>query len=205
MVELRTSVPDLVLVPSDCSAGIQESFRLYTDLTTDADAPYATLTGTLRELVDARAVYSWMPSTPTRTQANQNHDSIRAIVQRTSDVEASRVMLRRELASAEDALTVRDELATALLADMDEAGETGEDLVYAQLREHLGRVVQDLNLRALELPRRRIVIPQTWIPAVLLAYQVHEDVSREDQIIERNRILRPGFLPAGEPVEVLIP
>jgi prophage DNA circulation protein len=205
MTELQAAAQLLVLDPPLWASGVHESFRLFADLTADADAPYVELTGALRELVPARVEVDWLSVTPSRTQANRNHDAIRAATLRAADIEATRVMLRRELVSADDALSVRDELATSILADMDAAGAIGEDLVYGQLREHLGRVVQDLNLRSLALPRRSLVTPESWVPAVLFAYQVHGDVSREDQIVARNRIVRPGFLPGGVPVEVLLP
>jgi prophage DNA circulation protein len=40
-------------------------------------------------------------------------------------------------------------------------------------------------------------------PALLIAWQVHGDPTRDLELVARNEILDPNFAPGGEPLEVL--
>ena len=44
--------------------------------------------------------------------------------------------------------------------------------------------------------------PGTTLPAVVLAYDLYEDASRSDELVRRNGLSHPGFVPP-EPLKVL--
>lgn len=44
--------------------------------------------------------------------------------------------------------------------------------------------------------------PPTTLPAVVLAYDLYEDASRSDELVVRNGVRHPGFVPP-EPLKVL--
>ena len=64
------------------------------------------------------------------------------------------------------------------------------------------RVHADLTARMTSTARLRAYTPREVTPGLALAYDLYEDVSRETELIERNAILHPGFLPA-RPLKVL--
>jgi prophage DNA circulation protein len=47
------------------------------------------------------------------------------------------------------------------------------------------------------------VQPQATQPALVLAYSLYEDASRDADIIARNNVRHPGFVPGGRTLEVL--
>lgn len=99
----------------------------------------------------------------------------------------------------EDAVAGRRELELELDAIADEV----DDLVYdavLSLRSHLARQVPPPNRK---LPHLRAITLPASIPAIVLAARLYDDATRDQEIVTRNRVPHPGFLPAGVPLEVL--
>ena len=47
------------------------------------------------------------------------------------------------------------------------------------------------------------VTPEATQPALVLAYGLYEDAGREAEIVTRNKVRHPGFVPGGQALEVL--
>jgi prophage DNA circulation protein len=106
---------------------------------------------------------------------------------------------RTDFRAADDALAARDILVDALEA----ASEVAPDALYPPLCDLHAAVVVDASARAAKLPRiRRVSLPGT-MPALAAAYRVHGDAGRDAEIITRNKIRHPGFVPGGTALEVL--
>ena len=69
----------------------------------------------------------------------------------------------------------------------------------ADLRSGVGRYVLGESATA---SRLRVFTPSTTLPAVVLAYDLYEDAARSDELVTRNGLRHPGFVPA-EPLKVL--
>ncbi|MFH1999959.1 MAG: DNA circulation protein, partial [Planctomycetota bacterium] len=71
-----------------------------------------------------------------------------------------------------------------------------------ELRNNLFRY---LNQAAGSLPQViEYTVPPAVVSSLVLAYDMYEDLDREQEILDRNRnIHHPGFLPAGEVLEIL--
>jgi len=99
----------------------------------------------------------------------------------------------------------RTELAAATrqIADSLEAVRSGaDDAVHravATLRRH---IVEHVRQASADLPEVTTAAPGSVLPALVVAYDVHEDIGRADEIAARNSLPRPGFVPA-RPIEVL--
>ena len=63
-------------------------------------------------------------------------------------------------------------------------------------------VWRDLTTRARENARLTTLTPTEVSPALVLAYDYYEDASREADIVARNGIRHPGFVPV-EPLRVI--
>ena len=81
--------------------------------------------------------------------------------------------------------------------------ETADDDGYQALQDLRGAVLEDLTRRGARLPRLRTYTPRATMPALCLAYEIHSDAGREDELLRRNAIAHPGFVPGGQPLEVL--
>lgn len=101
--------------------------------------------------------------------------------------------------AAVEALTTLGELADDILLDT----ETSDDLFTAMTDL---RAALDAHLATLSssLPQVQIYTPPTTMPALLLAFQIYGDPLRDLEIVGRNAVADPNFVPGGEPLEVLL-
>ncbi len=168
------------------------------------------LSGLFPALSSARAAQlglsDWGGGAPPvpRTTANRirqadNQSAIVRLVQRAALIEAVRANSRISYPSYNDAITARDDLAGRL----DARADTASDTVYHALTALRVALVRDSNVRQADLPRITRVTPATTLPALVLAHQIYGDASRAEQLVARNKIRHPGFVPGGNVLEVL--
>lgn len=106
---------------------------------------------------------------------------------RVNESEPVRVMAYEEL------IGVRDELLSCIDEEM---LKTSNDNVYQALEEARAAVWEDMTLRSENRARLLSFTPSEVQPALVLAYDYYGDSSRDTEIVERNNIRRPGFVPA---------
>ena len=82
-------------------------------------------------------------------------------------------------ASSQDAAAVRSFVVAFIDAEMQTAGDSGDDEVFAQMRALRTAVVDDLNSRGARLPAIRTVSHPTSLPAFVLAQRLYQDATRE--------------------------
>lgn len=79
-----------------------------------------------------------------------------------------------------------------------------DDAVYISLEDLRTQIDQDIDARAVILSQlTSITLPQ-MIPAIVLSVQLYGTVDQEQDIINRNKIHHPGFIPAVVPIQVLL-
>ncbi len=139
-------------------------------------------------------------TTPSRIRQADNRVAVANLVRRTAIVEAARAASDVEFDTRNDALAVRDQLADLLEQEV----ATASDPVYAALTDLRVAVVRDIGTRSADLSSLGTYVPQSTVPAVVLAYRIYDDPERSEEIIRRNRIKHPGFVPGGQPLEVLV-
>lgn len=100
--------------------------------------------------------------------------------------------------SYQDMIGVRDDLLAALDAEMLDA----DDAVYAALQEARQAVYADMTSRARDSARLDTITPPGVLPALVVAYNYYGDAARDAEIVARNAIRHPGFVPV-EPIKVL--
>jgi prophage DNA circulation protein len=139
-------------------------------------------------------------NTPTRRQQAQCVTAVHQITQRGAVIAACRQSAIIDYASRDDALAIRTTLLDALDVQMESASD---DAVYQALSDLRTAVAEDLRERGTRLPQLRTVTPGATLPALVLAYQIYGDAERDAEIVSRNKIAHPGFVPGGVPLEVL--
>lgn len=100
---------------------------------------------------------------------------------------------RPEVPVTADVVALRDAISDALwLAALASPVEHVEQLeaVRSQVRAHLTEVAR-AGVRLSEVTTRES------LPAVVLAYQRYGDATRAEEIVTRNKVQHPGFLPVG--------
>ncbi len=92
----------------------------------------------------------------------------------------------------EDLIAIRDDL----LATIDrEALKVEDDELYQALQDARAAVWLNLTTKAESKARLVTYTPSSVLPAVVIAYEFYGDANRDLELIERNRIARPGFVP----------
>lgn len=193
---LSNGVAALIRAPIDLAAdvaGLVGGLGRLVQRPLDAIAMYRRLFGAGEDADSKRG------DTPTRRQQVDNQNAVNSLFRRTAVIEAARQSAAARFAAGEDAMALRDELAEQL----DQLATSATDPVYQALTDLRVAVVQDLATRGATLPRLGQYMPLETLPAVVVAYQVHGDARREGELVARNRIRHPGFVPGGVALEVL--
>lgn len=175
------------------------------------------------------AVYGFTSSTPrpattpttTRAREQANYDAAEAYIRQTVLVEAGRMaVLTADVArpaptsptitgvaatqvggfdSYEDAVAVR----SAILDALDVQLEAADDESYNALLELRADVALHVPGERQQLPRLVTHTPAQTSPVLVEAYRLYGSLALVDDILARNRIRHPGFIPGGQALEVL--
>lgn len=138
------------------------------------------------------------PIAPSAVIDHRNRRGLSAGIRFSGLAAGSDVLAETDLDSADQAL----DLQTQLVDLFDAAREP--DLpteVRGASRKSQGAISEHLRTISATLPQITEYTPARTVPAILLAYWVHGDPERGSEIVRRNLIPFPNFVPP-EPVEV---
>lgn len=127
-----------------------------------------------------------------------NDVAISNIFRRSMIVQAAGMSAAVKLPVYDDAMALRKSLTEIL----DQESMTANDTVYSALQALRTAVYADITERTRQSARLQTIKPIQVQPSLAVAYDLYEDVSRAEEIIERNSVRHPGFIPA-EPLKVL--
>jgi len=175
LIGLVKGVADLAAKPLD-------AFDVYTQLFTWGD--------------DADPVPT---TTPSRKKQATNQTAIADLVRRSALTAAVRQSAAHNYNSVDQAVSMRDRLIDQL---EDESLSAGDDL-YPQLLDLRVALVADIDTRGADLPRIVTHTPAATLPALVLAHQLYGDCNRAEELVTRNLVRHPGFVPGGDALEVL--
>jgi prophage DNA circulation protein len=136
--------------------------------------------------------------TPARARLFDNRDALAAVHRRAALVQASAMTATMPLPVFDDAVALRSNLLFAL----DSEAALADDVAYVALAELRTQVHRDMGARIRASARLHDYAPPEVLPALAVAYDLYEDPAREDEIVARNRIRHPGFVPSA-PLKVL--
>lgn len=137
--------------------------------------------------------------TATTAQIHQNRTAILANARQLLLVQAVGLSSYIKCAIYDDAMAARDELSSALDA---EAMQCTDDNLYQAIVAARAAIWQDLTERSRDSARLTTITPPEVLPMLAIAYDYYEDVGRDGEIVDRNKIRHPGFVPVA-PLKVL--
>lgn len=160
----------------------------------------------MRSFVPLRAVPQFanaprsvlVSTTPMRTQMLDNRDALATLTRQSLLVQTAGMTATMPLPVYQDGIALRNELMAAL----DTEASTANDTTYAALMNLRSKVHTDMTARLREAARLQQITPREVTPALALSYDLYENIERADEIVARNRLRYPGFVPA-EPIRVL--
>lgn len=203
--DMRRQLSSLVNTPLRLA---ERMSRLVIGLLDSVQAPNVAIPF-LRRLTDFGDDLMPVPQTTfsRRRQAN-NQGAIVDLVRGAATVESARAGARVDFVSFDDAVAYRDELTELFDREILAAGNAGRDRTYRDLQRLQASSIQDLDSRGRGLPRVREIVPLRTEPSLVMAYRYYGDDTanvpgRADEIVGRNRVRHPGFVPGGLPLRIL--
>lgn len=123
-----------------------------------------------------------------------------------SQVIATQARILTDAIEAQDVTTAQDarDQADVVLEEIDhelEAYDPPAQMAAALIALRVA-IVRDVAEQAERLQQRSTYTTQAMLPALLIAQRVYQDGSRADELVSRNKVRNPLFVPAGE-LEVL--
>lgn len=161
----------------------------------DRDAVLDSLTGF--GSADAR----WPAFTTTRRRDDANRNAIEQLVRGMAAVSLARAASGTDFDDYQSAIELRDRAVDRIDAVAD---HSDDDAVFSALSNLRAAVVRDINARGADLARVATLVPRSTTPALVLAYGLYDDAGRDEDLVQRNRIRHPGFIPAHQALEVAI-
>lgn len=136
--------------------------------------------------------------TPSRLQSYTNVAATNALTRQLLLAQAVGASSLVDTAVYDDTVGLRNGLAAALDAESLNASDDS----YTALQDARSKVWQDLTQRSRDGARLTTKTPADTTPALVLAYDYYESADRADEIVTRNRLRHPGFVPPA-PLKVL--
>jgi len=196
-------ISDMIRAPAEMAGAVLGGInRIRTTITGPGRA-----FGIYKALFNAGSNTTYPTVTASQRRTAANIEALQHLVQRAAIAEAANITADRQYATSNDALRDADDLAAAI--DAHTSGESVvdgapiNDAVYGAMSDLRAAVMVDLRERGAQLPKLTSHTPAATLPALVLAYNIYGDAARADELIARNRIAHPGFVPGGEALEVL--
>ncbi|MGE4323390.1 MAG: DNA circularization protein [Sphingobium sp.] len=162
----------------------------------------------------ARAMMDWgddldpvIGGTPARALERANQAAIVQLVNLCGAAELVRAHAGTDFASYDDAVAARDDAASRLDALALRQADAGDDAGADQFDTLRRACVRDLTARGGTLARLQSYSPAATEPALVIAQRLYGDpatvVARAGEIVARNKVRHPGFVPGGSPLMIL--
>jgi prophage DNA circulation protein len=144
-------------------------------------------------------------TTPNNVLAQVNFDATSLLIQRAAVLGAAEAIAAQPFDSADAAVTARDQIISAI----DEINDAASDDTYPMFAQLISDLVKTVPGDA--LPKLLRVTPPGAVPSLVFAHRVYTAnpatfaslADAETDLVTRNRIPNPGFIPGGVPLTVL--
>jgi prophage DNA circulation protein len=143
-------------------------------------------------------------TTSTRRQQAKNMAQVVGAAKRSALIGMGKAMTEINFASYDDAVAARNLFQDYAEIELLALGDTNEDQTYLDLDGFRAQVVNDVTSRAANLKRIKTIYLGRVLPALVVSYNLYKTADRDDEIVQRNKVRHPGFLPAGKALQVLV-
>lgn len=199
-LSLKTSVKSFLNTPSALASQLDSIFSIVTSLSGNSTNSFQTVRG-LATKSNASATAS-----VSNADAKAEKVCMQQIEQLTKQIVVAKeaeIITSISFESSDDAEVVLNNfLDDAEEVEMFEDVEPSLEVVQnlRDLRENVVKYVQEIIIK---LPKIKTINLPDKTPSLILAYELYEDLSRSDELVKRNKIPFPAFIPAGKDLKVL--
>ena len=158
-------------------------------------APSATDSGANLDRFSTYAIERSPSNTAQANVSNSNGSVTETFIKSVALANEAKAATEQNFTSYSEAITARK----VLLDKIDVlAGETTNDTVYEQFRAVRQTVALAIPANEVSLPRIITIETKQDTPSLVLAHAIYGNVSNEADIIARNNVRNPSFVPGGE-------
>ncbi|MDH4449210.1 MAG: DNA circularization N-terminal domain-containing protein [Rhodoferax sp.] len=145
------------------------------------------------------ATNSTSTSTSTRARVLVNEAECAALHRRLALTNRARILAvaisnTDVVQTGDQATALRDALLHHLDVELEDYDPPAE--VVAALSDVRAAMVRDMALRSEYLLQRSTYTPAAVLPALVLAHRIYQDANRADELVDRNDVRNPAFMPA---------
>jgi prophage DNA circulation protein len=138
-------------------------------------------------------------TTATQQAAQGNRQAVADLIARSAMAEAAAAVQNTSYPTYEDAVASRDQLAAAI----DRQADTASDAVYPALVDLRADLVAAVPGEDETLPHIATVVLGQTMPSLVVGYDLYDAPGRGAEVVSRNRVRHPGFVPGGRGLMVL--
>jgi prophage DNA circulation protein len=132
--------------------------------------------------------------------ADAGDQALSRFVARNAAVEAARVSVLFDWDTYDDAYETRQ----AIVDVLEDVAADADDTTYQATQDLIAELVAGLPSPDANLPRLDTLTLMRTEPALVLAYQLYDSTARDAEIVARNHVKNPAFLPSQVALQVLV-
>lgn len=203
LAEIKAALDNIILDADSLARAPVEALDAFAGAVLAFRHPVEPPSGTARALL-AAAGFTPSTSRPTGTTATRlleaaAYDLALEAVRTPLVVEAARTATVEAFDTYDAAVSVRD----AICDELDTLAAGADDATFAALEQLRAHLVLAVPGEDSDLPRLVTNVPAYTVPSLVLAHRIYGDVALEADLVTRNGVERPGFVPGGASLEVL--
>ncbi|MFP3944633.1 MAG: DNA circularization protein [Alphaproteobacteria bacterium] len=142
-------------------------------------------------------------TTPSAKQIAANQAALISLTRRSAQAEAAALLDDADIGARQDLIELRDAFNGQFDAEEEAASERGDDDAFEAAGGLRKAVMDEIARRIPFTPRLVDLTLPASEPALVTAYRLYDDIGREGEILARNHIRHPLFVPGGAELEVL--
>lgn len=146
---------------------------------------------------DDKTVYS---DTETGEVERANDLALNSFIQEQAICNAVETIIENDFASYQDAESEKNFIIENFDKIID---QNFDDELYFSMGNLKAIFISNFPLAGEDLPNLVKIKTTNTIPSLVLAYQFYGDARRESEIVKRNKITNPAFIPGGTELEVI--
>jgi prophage DNA circulation protein len=194
---LKDKAADLVHTPEKLAKQITDALRGVVTSIEKARDQFKALGSMFHHGSDDKPV---PVTTSTREQQATNQTQINRLVQVATVSLGAQRAVEIPFESTKDAREVRAEIVDNIERHEE---ESTDDETFQALVDVKTETIKGIPAPEEALPTIGTVTLAKTTPSVVMTYDLYENPIYEDDILLRNKVAHPGFVPGGEPLEVL--
>jgi prophage DNA circulation protein len=133
--------------------------------------------------------------TPTTQVVYENAIAVQQVTRLAALAAYAEAIARTTFKSRQEGITVRGDIAERLELEMNRASGSEQHDLFLAIQDLRGRLIEYLSLMITDLAPVVTVAANRSMPSLWWAWRLYGDPSRSTDLVKRNRVAHPSFMP----------